>query len=115
MELALLAPLLVVLVLWANYFWEVQRARLKAAELARYVAFERTVRTDLVGIVTEARERYKDLDGATPHGELGPGYRNRLTLNVRAENAPAPLTSETVSSRAGIGGAGGLLGAAVGR
>jgi Flp pilus assembly protein TadG len=113
-ELALLAPLLVVLVLWANYFWEVQRARLKAAEVARYVSFERTVRQDLNAIAAEAHARYKDLDGSTKTGELGTTYRNRLTLTVRAEDAPAPLTSEAISERGSLGGATGLLGAAAG-
>lgn len=90
-ELAILAPILVVLVLWANYFWEVQRARIKGAELARYVAFERTVKTDAAAIAAEAQERYKDLDGATPTGELGTAYRNRLTLTVQAQDVSAPL------------------------
>ncbi|WP_240360037.1 pilus assembly protein [Pyxidicoccus caerfyrddinensis] len=114
MELALLAPMLVVLVLWANYFWEVQRVRLKAAEVARYVSFERTVRQDVDAIAAEAYARYKDLDGSTKTGELGTAYRNRLTLTVQAEDAPAPLKSEGISERGGLGGAGGLLGAAAG-
>ncbi|HZI14011.1 MAG TPA: pilus assembly protein [Myxococcus sp.] len=90
-ELAILAPILVVLVLWANYFWEVQRARIKAAELARYVAFERTVNTNAAAVAAEAQERYKDLDGATPTGDLGTAYRNRLTLTVTAQDVNAPL------------------------
>lgn len=90
-ELAILAPILVVLVLWANYFWELQRARIKAAELARYVAFERTVKANPTAIASEAQERYKDLDGATPTGDLGTAYRNRLTLTVTAQDANAPL------------------------
>jgi Flp pilus assembly protein TadG len=102
-EFALVAPILVVLVLWANYFWELQRVRLKATEMARFMAFERTVRTkpdDLRKIAVEARERYQDLDGSTRTGELGTAYRNRLTLNVRVEPAAAPLFEETMEERA---------------
>lgn len=91
MELAILAPILVVMVLWANYFWEVQRARLKAAELARYVAFERTVATNAAAVASEAQERYKDLDSSTPTGDLGTAYRNRLTLTVTAQDVDAPV------------------------
>lgn len=90
-ELAIMAPILVVLVLWANYFWEVQRVRIKGAEMARYVAFERTVKANAATIAAEAQERYKDLDGATPTGNLGTAFRNRLTLTVQAQDADAPL------------------------
>ncbi|MCY1017180.1 TadE family protein [Pyxidicoccus sp. MSG2] len=105
-ELALVAPILVVLVLWANYFWELQRVRLKAAELARFMAFERTVRTDLTGITVEARKRYQDLDGSTRTGELGTAFRNRLTLEVvQVENEPAPLIEVPLENRARVGNA----------
>jgi Flp pilus assembly protein TadG len=90
-ELAILAPILVVLVLWANYFWELQRTRIKGAELARYVAFERTVKANPAAIAAEAQERYRDLDGSTPTGDLGTAFRNRLTLTVQAQDANAPL------------------------
>ncbi|WP_224245583.1 TadE family protein [Hyalangium gracile] len=112
-EFAILAPILVVLVLWSNYFWEVQHARIKAAEIARFVAFERTVRPDLGAIAAEAKDRYKDLDGTTKGVELGTAYRNRLTINVTARNAPAPLTGMSLSDMGTKGGAGGIAGAAM--
>ncbi len=112
-ELALLAPLLVVLILWANYFWEVQRARLKMVELARFVAFERTVRQDLSAVTAEAQTRYQDLDGSTKTGTLGTAYRNGLTLNVQAQNADAPLESVGMSGLGSQSGVGGIAGAAV--
>ncbi|WP_253902979.1 pilus assembly protein [Corallococcus exiguus] len=112
-ELALLAPLLVVLVLWANYFWEVQRARLKMAEMARFVAFERTVRQDLNAVVAEARTRYQDLDGSTKTGTLGTAYRNGLTINVQAQNAEAPLEEVGMSDLGAQSGVGGIAAAAV--
>ncbi|WP_338041904.1 TadE/TadG family type IV pilus assembly protein [Myxococcus eversor] len=114
-EFAIIAPLLIMMVLWAQYFWELQHVRLKAAELARFVAFERTVRPNLQGIISDARERYKDLDGATKSGELptGAGFRNRLTLTVYAEEAEAPLTEVSMGDRGGLGGAMGLVGGAL--
>lgn len=114
-EFAIVAPLLIVMVLWAQYFWEVQHVRLKAAELARFVAFERTVRPNLQGIVSEARERYKDLDGATKSGELGTGagFRNRLTIEVVANETEARLSEVSMQERGGLGGAMGLVGGAL--
>ncbi|WP_244238851.1 pilus assembly protein [Corallococcus carmarthensis] len=113
-ELALLAPLLVVLVLWGNYFWEVQRARIKMAEMARFVAFERTVRQDLSTVVAEARQRYQDLDGSTKTGTLGTAYQNGLTIQVQAQNADAPLEGVQMSNMGAQAGVGGLAGAAIG-
>ncbi len=108
-EFALLAPLLIVLVLWSNYFWDLQRVRIKGAEVARYVAFERTVRTDVDRIATEAHERYKDLDGSTKTGSLSATFGDRFSLSVRARNADAPLTSKSMS---GQNTGGGLMAAA---
>ena len=113
-ELALLAPLLVVLVLWANYFWEVQRARLKMAEMARFVAFERTMRQDVSAIAAEARQRYQDLDGSTKTGTLGTAYRNGITIQVQAQNADAPLEGVDMSKMGAQSGVGGLAAAAIG-
>jgi hypothetical protein len=110
-EFAILAPLLIALLLWANYFWEVQVARIKAAEVARYVAFERTVRKDLPQIIAEAKDRYKDLDGSNKGVEKPQGFQNEITLEVTAKLAGAPLSgsiSDTNSDRAG-GSAGGFL------
>lgn len=114
-EFAIMAPLLIVMVLWAEYFWEVQHVRLKAAELARFVAFERTVRPNIQRIAVEAHERYKDLDGATKTGELatGAGFRNRLTLTVKGDDTEAPLTEVSMGARGGLGGAMGMVGGAL--
>ncbi|MCP3102129.1 pilus assembly protein [Myxococcus sp. K15C18031901] len=115
-EFALLAPILLGLMVWANYFWEVQHVRLKAAEVARFVSFERTVRPDLNRITAEAMERYQDLDGATKTGELpkGLGFQNRLTLSIKAEEADAALQQESMEERGGLGGATGIIGKALG-
>ena len=112
-ELALLAPLFVVLVLWANYFWEAQRARIKLAEMARFIAFERTVRPDLNAVVAEARTRYQDLDGSTKTGTLGSTYQNGLTFQVSAQNADAPLESVEMSEMGSKAGVAGLVGPAL--
>jgi Flp pilus assembly protein TadG len=113
-EFAILAPILVVLILWSNYFWEVQYARIKAAEAARFVAFERTVRSDLNAIANEAKDRYQDLDGTTKGVALGSAYRNRLEVNVTATNVEAPLTNFSLSDMGAKGGAGGIAGAVIG-
>jgi Flp pilus assembly protein TadG len=113
-EFAILAPILVVLILWSNYFWEVQYARIKAAEAARFVAFERTVRSDLSAIADEAQDRYKDLDGTTKGNDLGSAYKNRLTVTVTAVHAEAPLTNFSLSDMGSKGGAGGIAGAVIG-
>ncbi|NOK19260.1 TadE family protein [Corallococcus carmarthensis] len=112
-ELALLAPLFVALLLWVNYFWEVQRARLKAAELARFVAFERIARSDLTGIVGDAQRRYQDLDGATKDGELGSGYRNGLALQASMQDVEAPLKRMNLGDIASMAGASGSVGGAL--
>jgi hypothetical protein len=93
-----------------NYFWEVQRARIKAAELARFVAFERTVRSDLNAILGEAQTRYQDLDGSTKTGTLGKSYRNELTLQARMEDADAPLHRVNMAQIAAQAGASGAVG-----
>ncbi|QSQ11193.1 TadE/TadG family type IV pilus assembly protein [Myxococcus landrumensis] len=105
-EFAILAPIMILLILGAQYFWEVQHVRLKAAEVARYVAFERTVRPDASRIASEAQERYQDLDGSTKTGRLpsGLGYQNRLTLTVTAQDTEAPLQTESLSERGSTGG-----------
>ncbi|AFE07396.1 hypothetical protein COCOR_07211 [Corallococcus coralloides DSM 2259] len=109
-ELALLAPLFVALLLWVNYFWEVQRARLKAAQLARFIAFERIARSDLTGITGDALRRFQDLDGATEDGELGSAYRNEVTLSARMQDADAPLKRLGLADIAAAAGASGSVG-----
>ncbi|HZI04026.1 MAG TPA: TadE family protein [Archangium sp.] len=111
-EFAIMAPVLVALVLWSNYFWEVLRVRIKAAEAARFVAFERTVRKDVAQIAVEAQERYKDLDGVKTGGTLGTAFRNKLTLSVSASDVPAPLTG-SLSDAGSRGGVSGLIGTAL--
>ncbi|RKH66294.1 pilus assembly protein [Corallococcus interemptor] len=110
-ELALLAPLFVALLLWVNYFWEVQRARLKSVELARFIAFERVARSDLSGITSDALKRYRDLDGATKDGELGSASRNEVTLTASLADADAPLKRVGLADVAGAAGASGSVGA----
>ncbi|WP_205525428.1 pilus assembly protein [Pyxidicoccus trucidator] len=105
--------MLLVLVLWANYFWEVQRAQLKATELARFVAFERTVRPDVDAIAAEAHERYKDLDGSTKTGALGMGYRNRLSVSVKAQDTAAPLTHTSLTASGAVAGISSMAGTAL--
>lgn len=105
-ELALLSPILVAIILWSNYFYEVSLARIKSAEVARFVAFERTVRTDLDTIVAEAKDRYQDLNGADRGVTLGAAYGNEITLgNVTATDVSASLGGPASHSMGGVAGA----------
>lgn len=115
-EFAIMAPLLVVIVLWSNYFWEVLRVRIKAAEAARFVAFERTVRKDLGQITSEAQSRYQDLNGSDKGVALGSGFRNKLTLSISASNVPAPISGplSEAASRGGVMGFFGIIASLVG-
>lgn len=112
-EFAIMAPIIVALILWSNYFWEVQMARIKAAEAARFVAFERTVRTDVSGIAAEAKDRCQDLDCSnkvSTGGKTAPiGYKNGFTMTVTARDVDAPITSQSMDTKGG-GGLGGVLG-----
>lgn len=91
-EFAIMAPILVVLILWANYFWEISIVRIKSAEVARYIAFERTMRSNLGAIKSEAQDRYRDLNGATKGVATAPGMQNQITLAVNASLKRAPLS-----------------------
>ncbi|WNG19467.1 TadE family protein [Cystobacter fuscus] len=115
-EFAIMAPILVVLVLWSNYFWEVLRVRIKAAEAARFIAFERTVRKDLGQITAEAQSRYQDLNGSDKGVALGAGFRNKLTLSFSASDKPAPIggSLSEAGSSAGVGGMLGMVTSLVG-
>jgi hypothetical protein len=110
-EFAIMAPILVALIMWANYFWEVQLARIKAAEVARYIGFERTVRPDLNQIKAEALSRYRDLDGSTKGNNNAPaGLTNGVTLTVNANLAAAPLAGSISEANGRAGGsAGGFM------
>ena len=103
-EFALLAPLFVALILWSNYFYEVLYAKVKTAEMARFIGFERTVRNNVPAIVAEARNRYQDLDGSTKGLALPASYKNLLTVNASASNAGAPLSGDTGQTASDAGG-----------
>lgn len=103
-EFALVAPLMLALVMWSNYFYEVLYARVKTAEMARFIGFERTVRTDLAGIVAEAKSRYQDLDGTTKGKALPKNYKNLLTVNATVVNADAPFGGDMGQTASKAGG-----------
>jgi hypothetical protein len=110
-EMAIMAPILTVMVLWLIYFWEMHSARIHAAEAARYIAWERTVSASTAGIGTEAIARFEDLDSSSPVGKLGLSYWNKLTiLQANAADVPAPL----VDASNGAGGLGGFMSRVVG-
>ena len=107
-EMAVMTPLLTVICLWSIYFWEMQQARIKAAEAARYGAWEATMRPAQMGaILTELKSRYKDLDGSSKTGNQGVGYFNKLTIlgGSAVVDRPSPLADQQLSSQAsGVGG-----------
>lgn len=100
-EMAIMAPILTALVLWLVYFWEMHSARIRAAEAARYIAWQRTALPSTAGIGAEARTRFADLDGSTPTGVQGSSFWNRLTIE-QSDAADAAASS-------GSGGVGGVL------
>ncbi|XXF80588.1 pilus assembly protein [Myxococcaceae bacterium GXIMD 01537] len=109
-EFAIMVPILLGLIFWANYFWEVSFARIKAAEVSRFVAFERTVRSNIPSIVAEARDRYQDLDGSTKGVTKPKGITNGVTLTVTAQDAPAPIAGSISETNSQNGNpAGGFL------
>lgn len=103
-EFALVAPIMVALLLWSNYFYEVLYAKIKTAEMARYIGFERTVRKDLPGIIAEAKSRYQDLDGTTKGQALPKSYRNLLTVDAQASLADAPFGGDMGQTAQQAGG-----------
>jgi hypothetical protein len=106
-EMAIMAPILTAMVLWLVYFWEMHTARIRAAEAARYIAWQRTATASPAGIGAEAKTRFSDLDSSTPAGAQGTSYWNRLTIQQSsAVDAAAPL----VDAGAGAGGLGGVIG-----
>ncbi|MBX7098617.1 MAG: pilus assembly protein [Myxococcaceae bacterium] len=104
-ELALLAPVLVVILLWSMYLAELARVQLKVQEATRYMAWEMTAYTlDDYGqanhdhafqlahdqAVQEATDRYKDLDSIedTTTGNMFMGWGG-FTTEVVNEDIPA--------------------------
>jgi hypothetical protein len=75
-EMAIMSPILVAMVLWMIYFWEMQQARLKSAEAARYIAFNQTVGAS----TSDVPARFEDLDSSTPVGKMGKARFNKLTI-----------------------------------
>lgn len=103
-EFAIIAPLMVALMLWSNYFYEVLYARIKTAEMARFIGFERTVRKDMAGILAEAKSRYQDLDGSTKGQALPKNYRNLLTVDGTVSLADAPFGGDMGKTASDAGG-----------
>jgi hypothetical protein len=112
-EFALMVPILVAILMWLIYFWEMQQARIKAAEAARFLAFEGVVDRDAAAAAREARERWMDLDGSTRNVAQGAGYWNRLTIEeATLTEVPSPLSSASLDDAGRRAGIGGLLGEA---
>lgn len=111
-EFTLIAPIVVALFLWSSYFWETLLARVKTAEAARFVAFERTVRTNIAGIEAEAKNRYQDLNGVDEGVPLGLAFRNKLEITkVSAKDYAAPISATTLKSMGSKGKVpGGIMG-----
>lgn len=101
-EMAIMAPVLAAMVLWLIYFWEMQQARLKAAEAARYLAFNQAVgagRNDVIA-------RFEDLDSSSPTGKLPLAYFNKVTVRQATTTlVNSPLADPASSARPpGVGG-----------
>ncbi|MBI5545453.1 MAG: pilus assembly protein [Deltaproteobacteria bacterium] len=111
-EAAITLPLLVMAILWSIYFWEVQQARIKAAEAARFLAFEVAAGRDRGSVMGDVRARFADLDSTDkepPGSGAIAGYHNTLALvNVDVHTASAPLSSASLQDKADDAGVSGI-------
>lgn len=113
-EMALVAPLFVVLLLWGAYVTDLGRARIKQQEAARFLTWELTAHalSDPVGadhhgrfeaarerIVDETYRRYRNLEGhgpdAKPQGLVSTASLAREQLEVQAVGLDSSGTIET--------------------
>lgn len=122
-EFAIVAPVIVVMVLFAGWFYEFIQIKLKAQEAARYVAYEFTAydlhdygsssagsadskfTTAKTEILREAQARFSDLDSTTKTGGLTHHFNASWTVQpLRATNAPTPMVpgNALVNALAGI-------------
>ena len=114
-EFALMAPILSVIVLWTIYFWEMQHAKIKAAEAARFVAWERASRPSNQNgqIGQDAINRFKDLESHNKGVNQAQGWWNKLTIvKSTVSTAPAPISSTSSSQATQQGGVSGIMGQA---
>ncbi len=94
-EMAIMAPILTVMVFWLIYFWEMQQGRLKAAEAARYLAFNQTV-----GATNDVVARFEDLDSTTPTGKLGKARFNTVKISQAAASlVKSPMSDGRSNSK----------------
>lgn len=112
-ETALLLPIILMILYFAIFFWDVSKKRIKSLEVARFAAWEQTAYQNVLksasAIASDTQKRYQDLDGTTPTGAPANGQIdfNKATLTVQVSN------QSSVDDRE-IPGMGGLVSKAVG-
>ncbi len=95
-EMAIFAPLVVMLMLYSIYFTDVLQVRLKSLEISRFVAWEKTVFRDSGAIVADAEERFQNLRSY----DREPGQPNYL-LGVRDVDITITLEDDLPVNMAG--------------
>ncbi len=112
-ETALLLPIILTILFFALFFWDVSKKRIKTLEVARFAAWEQTAYQNVLkspgAIASETKTRYDDLDGTTPTGTPANNKIdfNKAILTVSVSNQSS-VTDQNVE------GMGGLVSSAVG-
>ncbi|HEX8823657.1 MAG TPA: TadE family protein [Archangium sp.] len=127
-EFAIVVPLLVSILMFSIFLTEIILAKFKLQEASRYVAWEMTsytlsdyaeanhdqaFDTAMQATMTEATERYKDLNSVEPNG-------GRSSIMLRADPVTVAITNQTVegidlSWAMPAGGAGEEVSSAIGK
>jgi hypothetical protein len=96
-EFAITAPLLVMLLLYSIFFADFTFVKLKSLELARFVAWEKTVHRTDGEIRVDAEERFRNLRSsdrvdAAPNFLLGVALAEENPIEVEVAEVPVNLT-----------------------
>jgi hypothetical protein len=82
-ELAIVAPLFILLMFWAQFFTDLGVLRLKADEAARFVLWEAAAHRKDTEIVQEVKDRFADLSSPTSRtGQAPYGVRSFKSVTV---------------------------------
>ena len=96
-EFAIVAPLFVILIYWAQFFADLGVLKLKAEEAARYAVWEMTAQRSPAAVSNEVRTRFADIaspeaySGTSPEGALAWQTVNVGVVNIQ-DRIDAPFS-----------------------
>src|SRR5437868_3212743 len=61
-ELAIIAPMFILIVMWSEFFWNVGLVKLKVEEAARFTTWEMTAQREPAMVADEVQDRFQDLE-----------------------------------------------------